>query len=139
MSRCTTLHDTAAGYLFECKQEEILREIDGLAHTDPEDIPELRCYLLEVNFTALQRSPIDKQSYRLLSMKSAIRAGRRRLLRQCRRISSGQHRASGRERDHPLPRRDSFPGRALTLRRNSVQRQGGREKYFPVVSVRNAA
>ena len=76
--RNVTLHDAATGYLVERRREEILREIDDLAHTDPADVPESRRYLLEMDFTALERSPIDTQSYWLLSMKSAIRAGRRR-------------------------------------------------------------
>ena len=76
--RNVTLHDAATGYLVERKREEILGEIDELAHMDPADIPESRRYLLEMDFTALQRAPIDTQSYWLLSMKSAIRAGRRR-------------------------------------------------------------
>lgn len=104
--RNVTLHDTATGYLVERKREEILCEIDTLAHTDPADIPESRRYLLEIDFTALHRSPIDTQSYWLLSMKSAIRAGRRRGRGQ-RRIPSAASRCES-VRTVTRPRRRRF-------------------------------
>ena len=107
--RNVTLHDAAAGYLVECKREEILREIDDLAQTDPNDISESRRYLLEMDFTALHRSPIDTQSYWLLSMKSALRAGRRRNRRRRWQDTRRQRDASVSGRSRPSRQQGPFP------------------------------
>lgn len=72
-----SLHNKVRGHLALQHQQEVLVEIARLASCRPEDIlPESR-FLLEVEVTGLERSPIAQQEYWILAMQAAIKAGQR--------------------------------------------------------------
>jgi len=72
-----TLHDKTRGYLRLRRRQEVLEEVDRLMDTNPDDIPQESQYLLEMDFTTLYNSSFERQSYWVLAMKAARRAGRR--------------------------------------------------------------
>jgi hypothetical protein len=72
-----TLHDKTRGYLRLQQRKETLKEVDHLLDTNPDDIPKESQYLLELDFTSLYSATFEKQSYWVLAMKAARRAGRR--------------------------------------------------------------
>ena len=72
-----TLHDKTRGYLRLQRRKEILKEVDRLLDTNPDDIPKESQYLLELDFTSLYSATFEKQSYWVLAMKAARRAGHR--------------------------------------------------------------
>jgi hypothetical protein len=75
--RNMSLHDSASGYLQMHRREQVLLDITRLAETDPAEVPANSRYLLEINFTTLAASTLQNQSYWLLVIKAARRAGRR--------------------------------------------------------------
>ena len=82
--RNATLHDASVGYRMECKRAALLQEIDALSSTDPRSLPEGRRYLLEMDFSSLLEATAEKQSYWLLAVKAAAKAGRRAKQREYR-------------------------------------------------------
>jgi hypothetical protein len=72
-----TLHDKSRGYLRLQSRREVLKEVDRLMDTNPDDIPQGSQYLLELDFTSLYNSSFERQSYWVLAMKAARQAGRR--------------------------------------------------------------
>ncbi len=74
--RNLTLHDKKRGYLRLQRRKEILKEVDHLLDMNTDDIPKESQYLLELDFTPLYSASFEKQSYWVLSMKAARRAGR---------------------------------------------------------------
>jgi hypothetical protein len=72
-----TLHDKTRGYLRLQRRKEVLKEVDQLLDTNPDDIPKESQYLMELDFTSLYSASFEKQSYWVLAMKAARRAGRR--------------------------------------------------------------
>jgi hypothetical protein len=72
-----TLHDKKRGYLRLQRRKEILKEVDHLLDMNTDDIPKESQYLLELDFTPLYSASFEKQSYWVLAMKAARRAGRR--------------------------------------------------------------
>ena len=79
---------TPALDMMECKRAALLQEIDALSTTDPQfvpqSLPEGRCYLLEMNFSSLLEATAEKQSYWLLAVRAAVKAGRRTRQREYR-------------------------------------------------------
>jgi hypothetical protein len=67
-----TLHDKQRGYL----SETVLKEVDWLLNTAPENIPAGSQYLLELDYSALFNASLERQSYWVLAMKAARRAGK---------------------------------------------------------------
>ncbi len=103
-----TLHDKQRGYLQLQKWKDLLRELDRLIDTPPDEIPEGSRYLLELDYSELYTSSFESQSYWILAMKAACRAGRQ--AQNHRRPSSRKRRSipgnpSGRTKRH-APRFD---------------------------------
>ena len=83
-----TLHDKQRGYLRLQQRKDLLRELDRLIDTPPEEVPEGSRYLLELDYSDLYNASFEQQSYWVLAMKAARRAGRRaRSRRHAARIS----------------------------------------------------
>ena len=59
-----------------------IRELDGLIDTPPDEVPEGSRYLLELDYSDLYNALFERQSYWVLAMKAAHRAGRRAHVRQ---------------------------------------------------------
>ncbi len=70
-----TLHDKSRGYLRLQRQKEVLKEVDRLMDTNPDNILQESQYLLELDFTTLYNSSFQRQSYWVLAMKAAQQAG----------------------------------------------------------------
>ncbi len=71
-----TLHDKQRGHLSLLKQATVLEEVDRLLNTDPEDIPVGSQYLLELDYSTLYNASLERQSYWVLAMSAAQRAGK---------------------------------------------------------------
>jgi hypothetical protein len=67
-----TLHDKLCGYLHNKSLEDIKQNIEELAETSPEDIPEESKFLLEINFGDLTKSHIENQQYWIIALRAAI-------------------------------------------------------------------
>jgi hypothetical protein len=74
-SRNITLHDKLRGTLFLRKREDVLKELDSLIETDPEEIPAERRLLLEFDFDSLYSLSFENQTYWVRAIKAARRAG----------------------------------------------------------------
>jgi hypothetical protein len=72
-----TLHDKQRGYLRLQQRKDLLRELDKLIDTPPDEVPEGSRYLLELDYSDLYNASFERQSYWVLAMKAARRAGRR--------------------------------------------------------------
>ncbi len=72
-----TLHNKSRGYLRLQRRQEVLKEVDCLMDTKPDEIPQGSQYLLDMDFTSLYNASFERQSYWVLVMKAARRAGRR--------------------------------------------------------------
>ena len=77
-----TLHDQTRGYLRLQERRQVLEEMDRLAEADPADIPQESLFLLEVDFSSLLRLSFERQSYWVMAMKAARRAGQRAVVRK---------------------------------------------------------
>ena len=75
--RNVSLHDHTIVYLHDVKRLKVLKEIDRLSKLDPADLPADSRYLLEIDFTTLQKSTLAHQYNWLLAIKAAVTAGRR--------------------------------------------------------------
>jgi hypothetical protein len=75
--RNISLHHHRFGAIEHKERHELLREIDILLETDPDEVAEESKFLLEIDFQQLQDSPTTEQSYWVHAMKAAVRAGRR--------------------------------------------------------------
>jgi hypothetical protein len=71
-----TLHEKQCRYLHLQQRRVLLREVDSLLDTPPEEVPEESRYLLELDFLTLYNATFEQQSYWVLAMKAARRAGR---------------------------------------------------------------
>jgi hypothetical protein len=71
-----TLHDKQRGYLSLLKKSSVLKEVDQLLNTAPEDIPAGSEYLLELDYSTLHNALLERQSYWVLAMLAARRAGK---------------------------------------------------------------
>jgi hypothetical protein len=91
--RNVSLHDARTGYLRVKKRQDILAEVDRLLDVDPCLIPAGSQYLMEIDFTALHRDSLEKQSYWVLAMKAAVKAGQRTVARS-RHATARQRRAA---------------------------------------------
>ena len=58
-----SLHDKRNGYLHKKKAEEITLELESLAGLAPEDVPTNSWFLLEINFSDLNKSNLESQKY----------------------------------------------------------------------------
>ena len=87
------MHNAVQGYLRVKQCDTVLREVDRLSEVDPILLPTDSKYLLEIDFSSLHRDTLEKQSYWLLAMKAAVRAGQRTVSRS-RHATSRQRRAS---------------------------------------------
>jgi hypothetical protein len=99
--RNITLHDKLRGTLLLRKREEVLKELDSLIETDPEEIPEERRFLLEFDFDSLYRSSFETQTYWVRAIKAARRAGRLAAARQGRMGASARRVAARRRSSRP--------------------------------------
>ena len=72
-----TLHDKQRGYLRLQQHKDLLRELDRLIDTPPNEVPKGSRYLLKLNYSDLYNASFERQSYWVLAMKAARRAGRR--------------------------------------------------------------
>jgi hypothetical protein len=72
-----TLHDKQRGFLRLQQRKDLLQELDKLINTPPEEVPEGSRYLLELDYLDLYNTSFEHQSYWVLAMKAARRAGRR--------------------------------------------------------------
>jgi hypothetical protein len=72
-----TLHDKTRGYLRLQRRKEVLKEVDHLMDTNPDEIPQGSQYLLEMDFTSLYNASFKQQSYWVLAMNAARWARRR--------------------------------------------------------------
>jgi hypothetical protein len=70
-----TLHNKLRGYLCLQRQKEVLKEVDCLMDTNPDDILQGSQYLLELNFTSFYNSSFKRQSYWVLPIKAAQQGG----------------------------------------------------------------
>jgi hypothetical protein len=75
--RSFTLHEKTRGYLCLQRRKEVLKEVDCLMNTNPDEIPQGSQYLLEMDFTFLYNASFERQSYWVLAMKAARWAGHR--------------------------------------------------------------
>lgn len=84
-----SLHDRRQGYLRRLERMEVLKEIERLADTNPDEVPEESKFLLEFDFDRLYRSKLEDQQYWVIAVKAARKAGMRRAAqgRSARRIS----------------------------------------------------
>ena len=69
-----TLHEKTRGYLRLQHRKEVLKEVDHLMDTNPDEIPQGSQYLLEMDFTSLYNASFERQSYWVLAMKAAWQA-----------------------------------------------------------------
>jgi hypothetical protein len=72
-----TLHDKQQGYLRLQQRKDLLQELDKLIDTPPDEVPEGSRYLLELDYSDLYNAPFERQSYWVLAVRAARRAGRR--------------------------------------------------------------
>ena len=91
--RNVSLHDAREGYIKVKTRAAVLQEVDRLAEVDPILLPESSKYLLEIDFSSLHRDTLERQSYWLLAMKAAVKAGQRTVARS-RHSTARQRRAS---------------------------------------------
>jgi hypothetical protein len=73
-----TLHNKQRGYLRLQQCRDLLREVDSLLDTPPEEVLEESRYLLELDFLTLYNATFEQQSYWVLAMKAMRRAGQQR-------------------------------------------------------------
>jgi hypothetical protein len=71
-----TLHNKQRGYLCLLQWATVLKEVDRLLDLAPEDILVGSQYLLELDYSALFNTSLERQSYWVLAMKAARRAGK---------------------------------------------------------------
>ena len=79
--RNITLHDKLRGTLLLRKREDVLKALDSLIETDPEEIPEERRFLLEFDFDSLYRSSFETQTYWVRMSTAGINFGKLILIR----------------------------------------------------------
>jgi hypothetical protein len=94
-----TLHDKHRGYLHLHLRVEVLREIHELLETPPSEVPPECQYLLELDHSAMYKASYEEQTYWVLVLKAARRAGRRAAnLQRARGRSQRMRLAANRER-----------------------------------------
>jgi hypothetical protein len=71
-----TLHDRHRGYLRLKQCRDLLREVESLLDTPPEEVPEGSRYLLELDFLVLYNATFEQQSHWALAVKTARRTRR---------------------------------------------------------------
>jgi len=76
-----SLHDKRNGYLHKKKAEEIALELESLAGLALEDVPTNSRFLLEINFSDLNKSDFESQKYWILAINAALIAQQRQLAR----------------------------------------------------------
>ena len=74
-----SLHNKRNGYLHKKKAEEIALELESLAGLAPEDVPTNSQFLLEINFSDLNKSNLESQKYWILAINAALTAQQRQL------------------------------------------------------------
>ena len=72
-----TLHHKTRGYLAMKNRLDVLEQIAELAEVPPEQVAPESQFLLEVDFSALVLSRLDRQVYWVVAMKAAIKGGQR--------------------------------------------------------------
>jgi len=97
-----TLHDRTRGYLRLQDRKEVLAQIEQLAESDPDEIPEGSKFLLEMDFKSLYDASFEKQSYWVRAMRAAKRAGRRTANLLTNRGASHRRRAAQRRALKPV-------------------------------------
>ena len=97
-----TLHNKLQGTIKLRERTDVLAEVVTLAEMDPSTLPLESHFLLEMDFSTLKRSPLERQSYWVQAMKAARRAGQRKALVQSRRSASARRREA--KYRHPIPR-----------------------------------
>jgi len=79
----------------------VLKELDSLIETDPEEIPAECRFLLEFDFDSLYRSSFENQTYWLRAIKAARRAGKLAAARRGR-MGASARRVAARRRSSAL-------------------------------------
>ena len=87
--RNSSLHQKGIGYLAQQERKVQAKDIERYLETDPHSIPNESRHLVEVDHDELVTATTERQSYWLLAMKAARKAGRRNAGR-------GQRQGSGR-------------------------------------------
>ena len=72
-----SLHDKRRGYLRRQDMKEMMVKIESLLDTRPDEVPAESKFLLEFDHEDLARSNIHDQTYWVVTMESAIKAGMR--------------------------------------------------------------
>ena len=93
-----SLHARSTGYLKEAERRTILKEVAALAETELGDVPDKSRYLLEIDFTALAHSTVERQSYWMMAIKAAKVAGRRQWRTRHRRRASPSREAQSQKK-----------------------------------------
>ena len=75
--RNITKHHQRYGQLKNIERRELLREIDQLMQTSPDEVPEDSKFLLEIDFQQLAEGRTEGQGYWIAAMRAAITARRR--------------------------------------------------------------
>ena len=78
------LHDNRSGYLHKKKADEIALELESLPGLAPEDVPAESWFLLEINFSDLNKSNVETKKYWILAINAALTAQRRHRARGAR-------------------------------------------------------
>ena len=99
--RNITLHDRVRGTLRLKERRDVLVQIEQLLDTEPEQVPQESRFLLEMDYDSLYKSSFERQSYWVIAMQAARRAGRRTAAMQSRRGAGAKRRAA--KRRTPLP------------------------------------
>ena len=76
-----SLHNNRNGYLHKKKADEIALELESLAGLAPEDVPAESRFLLEINFSDLNKSNVETQKYWILAINTALTAQQRQRAR----------------------------------------------------------
>ena len=99
--RNITLHDSARGVKKQERKKKVLREVVRLSTVESHKIPVESQFLLEIDFGALVRSPLDQQAYWVSAMQAAWKAGRRNARASANREASTTRRARLKKSSRP--------------------------------------
>ena len=100
--RNITLHDTARGVKKLEKKREVLREVARLSTVEAHEIQMESQFLLEIDFGALARSPLERQAYWVSTMQAAWKAGRRNAGARANRGAGARRRARTKKPSRPV-------------------------------------
>ena len=88
------LHDRVRGTLRRMEHKQLLVEIEQLLDMEPDQVPAESQFLLEMDFDSVYKSLFENQSYWVIAMQAARRAGCRTAILQSRRGAGTKRRAA---------------------------------------------